>query len=67
MALVEQDWSMRLQQRESEHCRAEHVYRERVQTLQTALESTNTQTEVERTKWAEERASIVANATAKEV
>ncbi|XP_054278847.1 leucine-rich repeat-containing protein 45-like [Macrosteles quadrilineatus] len=66
VALVEQDWSMRLQQRESEHCRAEQVYRERVQTLQTALESTNTQTEVERTKWAEERASIVANATAKE-
>lgn len=72
--LLEEEWNGRLEQKAAEQGRAEQVYRDRVRALETALETAerdqaeqSLQWAAERSKWAEEKANIWAEAREKEV
>ncbi|KAG8286774.1 Leucine-rich repeat-containing protein 45, variant 2 [Homalodisca vitripennis] len=73
LALVVEEWSVRLEQKAAEHSRAEQVYRERLRAVEAALESAersraeqSSQWNTERAKWVEEKANIWSEAREKE-
>lgn len=70
MTLVQEEWRVRLEQKEADYGRAEQVWRDRLRSLEAALAAADTrQAEwaAERARWAEEKANIWVEAKEKEV